>query len=90
VPLHGLVLLGGERAAFAENRIGNADLADIVERRAVPHVSLLIFVLTEQLREQRGQVPDPLQVLPGPLIAEVRDTAEQVQRLDLALDRELT
>ncbi len=71
VGLHDRALLGGERAGLQQDRVGDRDLADVVQRRGVAEPLAELAVEAGLLGQQRREAPDPLDVRAGVLVAEL-------------------
>ena len=71
VGLHDRALLGGERAGLQQDRVGDRDLADVVQRCRVAEPLAELAVEPGLLGEQRREAPDPLDVRAGVLVAEL-------------------
>ena len=83
VRLHQLELLGGQLAQLQQDRIRNADLADVVQRRRAADQRHLRVGQSDLPREQRRHLADPLGVLPGVVVAELRRPRQPLDDLDL-------
>ena len=60
VGLDDLPLLWGEWAGLQENRVGNRDLADVVQGSRVSDLLAEVGVHADLLCQQRREAPDPL------------------------------
>ena len=71
---HDLALLGRQRPGLVEDRVGDADLADVVQQRRGADDLDLAARQSERARHARGHLDDGLRVLAGVAIAfEQRD-----------------
>ena len=88
VGLDDRALLGGERAGLQQDRVGDRDLADVVQRRGVAHQLAELAVEADLLGEQRREAPDALDVRAGVLVAELdrhREAPHGLRLRDLEL-----
>ncbi len=88
VGLDDRALLGRQRAGLEQDRVGDRDLADVVQRRRVAEALAEVRVHADLLGEQRREAPYPLDVRAGVLVAELdghRETADGLGLRDLEL-----
>ena len=76
VPLHGGELLGRELTGLAHDRVVDADLADVVQRRGVQDQLDLRGGEAGELREARGAAAHPHEVRAGVGVAVLRRSRE--------------
>ena len=69
--------------SFSRIGVGDADLADVVQRRRAPDERHLRVRQSDLPREQRRHLPDALSVLPGIVVAKLRCAGEPLDDLDL-------
>ena len=71
VGLDDRALLGRERAGLEQDRVGDRDLADVVQRRGVAEPLAEVGVHADVFGQQRREAPDALDVRAGVLVAEL-------------------
>ena len=82
VLLHHLPLGGGQLARLEEDLVGDADLADVVQRRGAPEQRGLVLAEAEAAGDQRGGPANALGVLVGGVVAVLGGDGEPLERLE--------
>jgi hypothetical protein len=83
VCLHDRALLRGQLARLEQDRVGNRDLADVVQRRRVSERRAEVRIHADMLSQQRREATDPLDVGARVLVAELDGHREPAHRLRL-------
>src|SRR5881628_1837758 len=87
--LHHLGLRGFEWARLEEDRVGNADLAEVMQEEAVLELGIVGEARGDLARQLEGERRDSLGVVPGDVVAELeggrqRADGRRIGRLDPA------
>ena len=85
VGLHVLVLVVGQLAALGEHRVGDGDLADVVQGRGELDELELRVGQPEALGDLDRQVADPMRVPAGVVVVELGGRGEAGEHLELRL-----
>ncbi len=85
VPLHDGKLLRGKPPGLEQDRIGDSNLAEIVERSSPLHQLHHHRTETQRVRQQRGHPADPLDVLAGIVIPELGGAGQPIEDLEPGL-----
>jgi hypothetical protein len=93
MPLHQLELLGGQRARLQQDRIGHADLADVVQIPAAVQRFEIVVAEPDRLTQPDGVAGEPLAVALGQRVARLDGERQgherglgRVQIVDQVLD----
>ena len=71
VRLDDRALLSRQRARLEQDRVGNRDLADVVQRRGVAELLAEVLIHADLFGQQRREATDALDVSAGVLVAEL-------------------
>ena len=85
VGLHLRVLRDGELATLGEHRVGDSDLADVVQRRREPEQLDLVGGQSQALRDAARQHADAVCVLAGGVVVQLGGRGEAGEHLELRL-----
>ncbi len=88
VGLHDRALLRGERAGLQQDRVGDRDLAHVVQGGRIAEALAELPLEADPLGEQRREAPDPFDVRAGVLVAELdrhREAPHGLRLRDLEL-----
>ncbi len=83
VGLDDRALLRCERARLEQDRVGDRDLADVVQRSGVADASAELGTHADRFGQQHGEAPDALDVRTGVLVAELDRHRQAANRLGL-------